>query len=138
MTTTVSRSTKTSQRFVPPPTSGLEDDALLVKRRLKPDEWVHRIDDLLRIRMMEDDWDGAGAPAPAMALVHGALNLARILREARVEPPDRIVPGLTGTILFEWQNPKASYFELEVTHPRRAEWVSIGKDQPTEAGLFEW
>jgi hypothetical protein len=138
MTTTISRSTRTSQSFVAPPTSGLEDDALLVKRPPESEEWSRRIDDLLDIRGMEDDWDGAGTPAPAVALVHSALQLALILSKQRFPPPCRIMPGRTGTVLFEWQDTDGSYSELEVTHPHHAEWVHMGSDEPTTSGQFEW
>jgi hypothetical protein len=138
MTTAISRSTRTSQRFVPPATSGLEDDALLVKRPHQPDEWGQRIDDLLDIRRMEDDWDGLGAPAPATALVDSALLLAQILRQERWLPPCRIVAGLTGTVLFEWQGAGGEYAELEVTRPRHGEWVRMVPGEPTMSVAIEW
>jgi hypothetical protein len=136
--TVASRSAKTTQWFVPSPTSGLEDDALLIKRPPQSDEWGQRIDELLDIRRMEDDWDGLGAPAPSTALVDSALSLAQILRQDRDPPPCRIVAGLTGTVLFEWQDADGRYSELEVTAPHLAEWVQIVPGKPTVSAAIEW
>jgi hypothetical protein len=128
---------KASQRLVVPQTSGLEDDALLVTRSTQPDAWSERIDELLDIRRMEDDWDGMGAPAPATALVDSALLLAQILRQDRFVAPCRVVAGLTGTVIFEWQN-DGIYSELEVTRPHHAEWVRMAPGQKAESCEIEW
>lgn len=138
MTTAISRAPRTSQRFVRPPTSGLESDALLTRRPRQPDDWHQRIDDLLDIRRMENDWDGLGAPAPAPTLVDSALLLAQILHQEGVAPPCRIVAGLTGTVLFEWQYANGSYFELEVIRPQYAEWMQMLPGEPTLSAAITW
>jgi hypothetical protein len=128
---------QTSQRFDIPPTSVLDEDALLANRPTQPDPWSERIDELLDIRRMEDDWDGMGAPAPTLPLVDSALLLAQLLRQNKYVPPCRIVAGVTGTVIFEWQS-DGIYSELEVTGPRRAEGIRMAPDQKTETFAVEW
>src|SRR5262249_1596214 len=75
--------------------------------------WSQLIDELLRIRNLEDNWDGEGTEAPHPALVHGAITLAQTL-EARGHPPaDRAIASVNGTIYFEWHTP-LGYHEIEV------------------------
>ena len=138
MTTAVSASTTTYQRLVVPPTSGLDEDALLVKRPVLSDGWSRCMDALLEIRQLEDDWDGLGAPAPEVALVDSARSLAQIWRQDRVTPPCRVVAGLTGTVLFEWQGAGGEYLEVEVTCPHHAEWVKMIPGVPTASGQIRW
>jgi len=101
-------------------------------------EWVAQIDQLTAFRSLQDDWDGDGAVAPSGELVDGAVALARSLREQEVEPPDRIVAGVNGTIFFEWHLPDG-YREIEVNSPSDAEerWVRTGSDRAEVASLRE-
>ncbi|UCC30925.1 MAG: hypothetical protein JSU86_01350 [Phycisphaerales bacterium] len=93
--------------------------------------WNERTDDLLRIRMLEDDWDGLGAQAPNAALVDSAIDLLKILRhEDRAYPPTRVVAGPTGTIVFEWQV-EDTYLEAEIVRPFGAEWMLSQPGHPT-------
>jgi len=139
MTTAVSEFTRSSLRFVIPPTSGIEPGALLGKQRhAEPDLWKQHIDDLLDIRRMEDDWDGLGAPAPSIALVDSAILLVQILKDKGCHVPDRIVAGLTGTILLEWQGQGGAYLELEVTRPQHAEWTCMIPGKKTDTGSIQW
>lgn len=94
--------------------------------------WTDRIDDLLDIRRLTDDWDGLGAPAPAPRLVDSAIMLAGWMRGRGVLPPARIVPGLTGTVIFEWQPGPGDYVEVEVTKPFTAELTILRDGRPPE------
>ncbi len=94
--------------------------------------WNDRIDDLLDIRRLTDDWDGLGAPAPKPRLVDSAIMLAGWMRGRGVLPPARIVPGLTGTVLFEWQPGPGDYVEVEVTEPFTAELTVLRDGRPPE------
>ena len=47
------------------------------------------------------------------------------------------IVGVTGTVIFEWQN-GTEYSELEVTHPRRGEYVRMVPGRATEAFTVEW
>ena len=75
--------------------------------------WDEVIDDLLRYRSYEDDYDGEGSVAPSKELVDGAITLAQSLRESGESPADMVVPGVNGTIYFEWHSP-TEYREIEV------------------------
>lgn len=78
-------------------------------------EWDQRIDDLLAIRQLEDDWDGQGAPAPTIDVVDSALVLALLLRQEGIVPPANIVQGVAGDVHFDWQPGDGRYIELVVT-----------------------
>jgi len=91
--------------------------------------WKRWIDELLRMRLLQEDWDGEGSIAPHPSLVDRAIRLARNLHALDVPPPDRIVPGPNGTIYFEWFTPQG-YWEIEVLSPNdiQARRVLKGSD----------
>ena len=88
--------------------------------------WLERIDDLLRLYHLDDDWDGGGSPAPAQSLIDGAMKLANKLKEEKYPPADRVSASVDGTIYFEWYTP-AGYEEIEITSPVDAEWRWVEK-----------
>lgn len=98
--------------------------------KAEPQAWDQLIDELLRIRHLEDDWDGEGTEAPHPALVDGAIALAQCLQAMGKQPADRIHAGVNGTVYFEWHMP-LGYLEIEITSPVDAEgrWVRTGADQ---------
>ena len=79
--------------------------------------WRKCIDDLLTIRLLEDDWDGQGSEAPAPELVDSAIILAVLLRQKGIEPPCRTVQGVTGNVVLEWQWGQKTTAEIEVIEP---------------------
>lgn len=95
------------------------------------DGWNEATDQLLAIRSLEDDWDGLGANAPATSLVDSALRLAGWLQGKGYLPPSRIVPSLTGTVLFEWQAGGGTQLEVEVTAPAKGHLTLFREGQPT-------
>ncbi len=98
-------------------------------------EWDRALDELQAIGRLENDWDGFGAPAPTSDLMESAVRLASLLRDQGVEAPSRIVPGLTGTILLEWQD-GSTYCEIEIDRPYRAELLILVPGQaPTHRVL---
>src|SRR5438132_2167422 len=110
-----------SNKIEIPHTSGLSDDALLATQEEAPQGWSTSIDELLRIRNLEEDWDGVGAKAPPTATVDSAIRLAQILKTQQQgilwrAAPCRVVPGRTGTVIFEWQV-GSDYHEIEVISP---------------------
>lgn len=121
-----------------PPDEPADRPALLSEGRDDTANWCEAIETLLQLRLLEDDWDGLGAPAPSTALVDSALSLAQILRQQRFPPPCRVVAGLTGTVLFEWQSAGGGYFEVEMTQPRQVEWVLMVLGQQTTSGQQAW
>jgi hypothetical protein len=114
----------------------LAEDALLVTGQDRFDCWSNRIDELLAIRLLPDDWDGQGSTAPATDLVDSALMLARSLRQGGIEAPNRIVPGVNGSVIFEWQVGE-EYCEIEVTRPYHAEGLRLVPGQPPEHWLIQ-
>jgi len=102
-------------------------DALLGERA--DGLWSRRVDELRAMRLLEDDWDGQAAKAPSAELVDSAVALA--LRRAGAELPSRIVPGVNGTVIFEWQAGE-EYCEIEVTRPFHAECLRFLPGQPAQ------
>lgn len=95
----------------------------------RPDAWNQCLADLLAIRAFDDDWDGQSAKAPSADLVDSAVQLAEILRQQGMVAPSRIVPGVNGTVIFEWQQGDI-YRELEMTTPYCAEMLEMTPGQP--------
>lgn len=135
--TPIGESIRIIQQFIPPP-SERRDDAPHAEPPHPLDEWEERIDELLDIRRLPDDWDGLGASAPPTAVVDSALALAQLLRRKGCPAPCRILAGLTGAVLFEWQNEEGSYSELEMSAPGRADWILMIPGQPTRTDSIEW
>ncbi len=79
------------------------------------------------IGRFQDDWDGAGSPAPDPGAVVGAARLAKAMQAQDYPAPGRVTPGVNGTICFEWHT-AAGYLEIEVTSAVDAEmaWVANG------------
>lgn len=92
--------------------------------------WDERIDQLLAIRQLEDDWDGQGTPAPRVEVVDSALVLALLLRREGVEVPTGVVQGVNGDVLFDWQSPDGKYVEVEVNGPYSADVFIRPPGQP--------
>ena len=96
------------------------------------DGWKRCIDALLEIRLLEDDWDGQGSPAPVPEVVDSALILAVLLRHKHVKPPGRTVQTVQGTVLFHWQWPDATMFEIDVTEPDVADVFLMAPNRPCQ------
>ncbi len=140
MKTAISRNTNASvfgQIIQAPLDSSSEGGAVLTDSPLPQDGWAQQIDELLSIRNLEDDWDGLGAKGPSTALVDSALRLALIFRSSNTPAPCRIVPGRTGTVIFEWQVGE-TYQELEVTRPHHAECVMITAGHLDQTEELTW
>jgi len=83
--------------------------------------WKKCIDALLDVRVLEDDWDGQGAPAPPPEVVDSAIVLAVLLRQRHVAPPNVTVQGVNRDVLFHWQWVDGTFFEIEVIEPGLAD-----------------
>jgi hypothetical protein len=92
-------------------------------------QWGELIDELLRIRKFEDNWDGEGCEAPHSSIVDGAIKLAQVFQSKEFIPANRVIAGVNGTVFFEWHVP-LGYLELEVFSSDEAEsrWVPKGSD----------
>lgn len=93
--------------------------------------WSERIDQLLAIRQLEDDWDGQGTPAPATDVVDSALILALLLRHEGIAAPNLVTQGLSGEVHFDWLPGEGKYVELQVIAPRQAVVYVHAPGRPT-------
>jgi hypothetical protein len=94
--------------------------------------WDEVIDSLLRVRKLEDDWDGQGAVAPAVANVDSSIDWVRQMRRyTQAIPPSQVAPGVTGEVLLVWQE-KSFYLEAEISEPDRVEWMLAVSGQPNK------
>jgi hypothetical protein len=107
--------------LLPAPPTGEKGDA---------GNWEPTVQKLVGFQHLGDDWDGAGAKAPARDLLASAVGLAYLLLEKGVEPPHRVVPGLEGEVIWEWQFPDGTYGEIEIVHPLYAEVMMIEPGKP--------
>jgi len=96
------------------------------------DGWKRCIDNLLEIRLLEDDWDGQGTEAPTPELVDSAIILAVLLRQAYLAPPCRTVQSLNGGVILEWQWHDQTTFEIEVVEPFVADVYQLVCGQPPQ------
>jgi hypothetical protein len=71
-------------------------------------------DELSRIQDLRDDWDGAGADAPAKEVIQNCLQLMNACRSSQVPPPDLVHPTPDGNVALEWLN-KGERIEFEVS-----------------------
>ncbi len=83
--------------------------------------WCERIQTILQMQELADDWDGFGAKAPSPELLESAVGLADLLRQRGVEPPQVVVAGVDGSVSFEWQDARGFYAEIEIVRPYFAE-----------------
>lgn len=119
--------------------TGIQPDAALTSVRDAGGnaEYQGVVDELLRVRALGDDWDGQGAAAPRPDVVDSAL---RWILEMRANPravlPARVVPGVDGGIVLEWQA-GASRLEVEISRPDRVEWMRTVPGQGTEHGEMQ-
>ncbi len=78
-------------------------------------------------RSYTDDWDGQGAilgsPAKAIGreLIDSAVALMRLLQNRSVHAPDWTLPGVQGTVGFEWDQPCGGSISIEVLDPETFE-----------------
>lgn len=101
------------------------------------DEWTARLEELDVFRSYGENWDGQGADAISPAIIESAVHLARLLNRQGVAAPSCIVPGVHGTVIFEWQGADGAYLEVEVTAPDRAEGCLIVAGKPPEHWTFQ-
>jgi hypothetical protein len=92
--------------------------------------WQPAIQKIIGFQHLEDDWDDSGAKAPSRELLDSAVALACALCKTGMEPPSRVVPGVTGTVLLEWQLPDGTYGEVEIVRPLFAEVMMIQPGRP--------
>jgi hypothetical protein len=103
-----------------------------IAARAEATDWKRCIDALLDIRLLEPDWDGQGAPAPAPEVVDSAIVLAVLLRQKHVIPPTETVQSVAGSVVLNWQWPDRSSFEIEVLAPDVADVYLMPAGKPVQ------
>ncbi len=102
---------------IPVPTSRAAAPSELAFCSIRPrNDWDTIIDELLRMRELQDDWDGEGSVAPQKALVDDVTSFAYWRKQENELAPDRIVATVNGTICFEWYA-DGSFKEYEFVAP---------------------
>ncbi|HTU89622.1 MAG TPA: hypothetical protein VMF69_05955 [Gemmataceae bacterium] len=107
-------------------------DAALESQRDVPDAgpWEPAVMKLVEFEHLGDNWDGLGARAPSSEMLASAIGLAYCFLEQAVDPPDCVVPGLEGSVMFEWHDPDGTYTEVEIVRPLYAEVMVIEPGKP--------
>ena len=94
--------------------------------------------ELLALRRLENDWDGLGALAPAPEIVDSALTFVNSIRmQGPFLPPNRVLAGPLGEIVFEWQS-SGSIFEAEIEKVGVAEIYSKENDRPPDIWEYQF
>jgi hypothetical protein len=123
--------------IVCPRPAPLPSDFTLTRRTGSHDLWQECFSELLTFRDLQDDWDGLGAKAPFDWAIRSAIELAENLRQKGWPAPGGVIPGITGTVLFEWQNP-GLFIELEVTSQSSADQLVMRDGQPPWNSIRRW
>jgi hypothetical protein len=94
--------------------------------------WESAIKEITKYQHLGDDWDGLGAKAPSRELLDSAIGLGYLFYQKGVPPPSRVVPGLEGEVIFEWQEPDGTYTDVEIVRPFFAEVIYIEPGKPAK------
>ena len=92
--------------------------------------WEPAVQKIVEFQHLGDDWDGLGAPAPSRELLASAIALAYLYSKQGIPPPTCVVPGLDGSVNFEWQDPDGTIAEVEIDRPFHAEVMVIEPGKP--------
>ena len=83
-------------------------------------DWDSIIDELLRMRELQDDWDGEGSVAPEKALVDDVTSYTYWRKKENELAPARVIATVNGTICLEWTI-NGLFIEYEFVEPDRVE-----------------
>jgi hypothetical protein len=98
--------------------------------------WASTLHSIRLLGSLEENWDGQGAAAPAKDLLASAIGLAHLFAGRGLSPPDRVVPGIEGTVILEWQMPDGAYREVEIDKPFHAEVMVVAPGQEPQHGTL--
>ena len=93
-------------------------------------QWERILSDLVRLRDLEDDWDGQGSLPPDRNNVDAArcwINDMRGWHQAL--PPRSVFPGTAGEVVLEWRG-DAFQLAAEISTPEKVEWLLNVPGQP--------
>lgn len=91
--------------------------------------WNDVLTEVRNMRYLQDDWDGDGSLAPSVEVVDSAIAYGSNLRQTYVDPPDRVIAGVNGTVIFEW-SVVDRIRQCEICSPDRVR-VSLGNEELT-------
>ena len=83
-------------------------------------DWDSIIDELLRMRELQDDWDGEGSVAPEKSLVDDVTSYTYWRKKENELAPARVIATVNGTICLEWTI-NGLFIEYEFVEPDRVE-----------------
>lgn len=100
--------------------------------------WRELIDELLRIRTLEEDWDGDGAARPRSELVDTAIAWIQRMTQIdpRAIPPSYVSAAPGGEIVLVWQT-EGFHLEAEVVEPNEVEWMTCEDGTPATHDLTD-
>jgi len=116
----------------PSATNGTSNGTPVVARASVVTSWDESFQKLQEYGGYEDDWDGQGASAPTHELTESAWQLIKILRAKGITAPAWTVPGVGGTVAFEWLLEEGRSLEIEVTGPYSADVFLDFPDRPSQ------
>ena len=92
--------------------------------------WEPAVQEIIAYQQLQPNWDGYGAQVPSREVLESAIGLAYCFYEKGVDPPHRVAPGVTGSVIFEWQDRDGAYTTVEIDAALHAEVMVIepGKD----------
>jgi hypothetical protein len=93
--------------------------------------WEPAVQKIVAFQHLRHDWDGLGSVPPSRELMASAIGLVYLLSAKGVVPPNGVVPGLDGSVNFEWQAPDGTIAEGEIDRPLQAEVM-----EPAKPGRF--
>jgi hypothetical protein len=94
--------------------------------------WEPVVREVIGYQHLGDNWDGFGAEAPSQGVLESAIGLAYCLYEDGVDPPHRVAPGVSGSVIFEWQDSDGTYAEVEIDRPLHADVMVVEPGKPAK------
>lgn len=78
------------------------------------DGWNEAVNELQKMKFLQDDWDGAGSVAPVPCVLQQAICFAdAVSKTALLDPPTRVFVTVNGAICFEWWLGSGKHREIE-------------------------
>jgi hypothetical protein len=94
--------------------------------------WEPAVRKIVEFQHLGEDWDGNGAIPPSREVLESAIGLAYLFSQNGVDPPQRVAPGVDGSVILEWQDPDGTYTDVEIVRPLYAEVMVIEPGQPAK------
>jgi hypothetical protein len=94
--------------------------------------WAPAVKEIVSYQHLGNNWDGYGAEAPCREVLASAIGLAYTYHQQGVGPPQRVAPGVAGSVIFEWQHPDGTYATVEIDAPLHAEVMVIEPGKPAQ------